>query len=319
MARSKVERNTLGNLRVYWLGTCVCMAGFLFGYDSGIVGGVLTLPSFTNDFPDAKLNPKLTSSLIVSLQQLGAFVACFPAWPITNRYGRSRTLMIASAVFIVGAVIETINTHSLSAFYAGRVIAGLGLGTATVVVPMYSSEMSPPEIRAQIGCFFQFFFTIGILVSYWVDYGVKKGISNTNQMQWQIPIGLQILPAGILGLGMLTLKDSVRWYMQKGREAEAWESLKWIRASDGPVVHAEMEEIKLGVELEAKERAGFKMSGKSRPYRLPRRKPDDSGRAPRNQELSPNIHVISRLHRTTSYWSNSVRILWSAIFLIDRW
>lgn len=169
--------------------------------------------------------------------------------------------MIASAVFIVGVIIETINTHSISAFYVGRVIAGLGLGTATVVVPMYSSEMSPPELRAQIGCFFQFFFTIGILISYWVDYGVNKGVSGTSASQWQIPIALQMVPAGILGLGMLTLKDSVRWYMHKGREKEAWESLRWIRASDGPAVHAEMDEIRTGVMLEQKARAGFKMAG----------------------------------------------------------
>lgn len=168
--------------------------------------------------------------------------------------------MISSLIFIVGAIIETINTHSLPAFYVGRVIAGVGLGIATVVIPMYSSEMAPPELRGRIGCFFQLFFTIGILISYWVDYGVKKGIADTNKAQWQVPIGLQILPAAILGLGTFTLKDSVRWYMQKGREAEAWESLKWIRASDGPEVQAEMDEIRLGVELEAKEVAGFRFA-----------------------------------------------------------
>lgn len=169
--------------------------------------------------------------------------------------------MLSSLVFIVGVIIETINTHSLPAFYVGRVIAGLGLGCATVVVPMYSSEMSPPELRGQIGCFFQFFFTIGILISYWVDYGVKIGMSGTDQAQWQIPIALQMVPAGILGLGMLTLKDSVRWYMYKGREQEAWDSLRWIRASDGPAVQVEMEEIRRGVELEKEAREGFRFTG----------------------------------------------------------
>ena len=166
--------------------------------------------------------------------------------------------MVASLIFIIGAMIETINTHSLSAFYVGRVIAGVGLGIATVVIPIYSSEMAPAELRARIGCFFQLFFTFGILISYWVDYGVKQGINDTSHSQWQVPIGLQMLPAAVLGFGMFTLKDSVRWYMQKGREAEAWESLKWIRASDGPAVAMEMEEIRTGVELEMKERAGFK-------------------------------------------------------------
>lgn len=60
---------------------------------------------------------------------------------------------------------------------------------------------------------------------------------------------------------MLTLKESVRWYTMKGRHEEAWESLKWIRASDGPEVKAEMEDIRVGVQNEAKETEGFKLTG----------------------------------------------------------
>lgn len=81
--------------------------------------------------------------------------------------------------------------------------------------------------------------------------------------QWQIPVGLQLVPGGLLGFGMLTLKESVRWLTQKNRHDEAWESLKWMRASDGPLVQEEMEEIRTGVEIEARETEGFKFTGKS--------------------------------------------------------
>lgn len=67
--------------------------------------------------------------------------------------------MLFSFVFCIGALIQTINTHSLTAFYISRVIAGLGLGASTVVIPMFSSEMVPKELRGQIGSFFQLFFT----------------------------------------------------------------------------------------------------------------------------------------------------------------
>lgn len=193
----------------------------------------------------------------MGLQQLGAFVACFLAWPLTDRLGRKKALMISSFVFCIGAVIQTVNTHSLAAFYVARVISGLGLGTATVVVPMFSSEMSPTDIRAKIGSFFQWFFTFGIFVSYWVDYGVALGASNSRQ--WQIPIGLQLVPGALLGLGMLTLKESARWLTRKGRHDEALESLQWIRADTSQVVHDEMEDIRLGVEMEAREREGFQL------------------------------------------------------------
>jgi hypothetical protein len=101
----------------------------------------------------------------------------------------------------------------------------------------------------------------GIFVSYWVDYGVLKSISSQSSMQWQIPIGLQIVPAALLGLGMLTLKESTRWLTQKDRHEEAWESLKWVRASDSEEVAAEMEEIRTGVEIEARATEGFQAKG----------------------------------------------------------
>ncbi|KAF4120569.1 MFS quinate transporter [Geosmithia morbida] len=249
-------RNHLGRLHAYWLGSVVCMGGFLFGYDSGIVGGVLTMASFERDYGYGKATETRTNSLAVGLQQLGAFVGCFIAWPITARLGRKLPLMIFSLVFCIGAMIQTINTGSLAAFYVGRVIAGLGLGSSTVVTPMFNSEMTPKELRGQIGSFFQLFYTIGIFTSYWVDYGVAK-LPDDPTKEWQIPIGLQILPAAILGLGTLTLKESTRWLTKKGRHDEAWESLKWIRADDSQTVADEMEEIRQGVEYENQQTEGF--------------------------------------------------------------
>ncbi|CAM1507519.1 Fc.00g071600.m01.CDS01 [Cosmosporella sp. VM-42] len=253
---NEMHDSAKGRLRAYWLGSVVCMGGFLFGYDSGIVGGVLTLASFERDYGYTKATQTRTNSLSVGLQQLGAFIGCFAAWPITGRYGRKKALMLFSLVFCIGALIQTIKTESLAAFYVARVIAGLGLGASTVVIPMFSSEMVPKELRGQIGSFFQLFFTFGIFTSYWIDYGVSF-MKNEPTSQWQIPIGLQLLPAALLGVGMLTLKESTRWLTRKGRHDEAWESLKWIRGRDSPEVVAEMEEIRLGVEMEMQETEGF--------------------------------------------------------------
>jgi len=108
----------------------------------GIIGGVLTLASFQKDFGYTKKQATKTQSLAVSLQQAGAFAACLIIWPLLSKFGRKYTLALSSFIFIVGVMIETINTHSVPAFYVGRVIAGLGLGSATVIVPMYSSEVS---------------------------------------------------------------------------------------------------------------------------------------------------------------------------------
>lgn len=222
---------------------------------------MLTLKSFERDFRfgtgHGETSTSKAQSLAVSLQQLGAFVGCFAISPVTHRFGRRVAIMFSSLVFCIGAVIETIDTHSLPAFYVARVIAGLGLGGATVVVPIYSSEMSPPELRGQIGCFFQLFFTLGSFASYWIAYGVQRDVSSTVPKQWQIPIALQLVPGGLLGLGMLTLRESVRWHAARGDADAAWESLRWVRASSGPEVRAELDEIQAGVALELRETAGL--------------------------------------------------------------
>ena len=82
-------------------------------------------------------------------------------WPVTHKIGRKWSIAISSLVFCVGAAIQTAQTHSTSAFYVGRVIAGLGLGGSSVVVPMFSSEMTPKQIRGQVGSFYQLMFTLG--------------------------------------------------------------------------------------------------------------------------------------------------------------
>lgn len=216
------------------------------------------MASYEQSFHYTAKQSTRVSSLAVGIQQAGAFVGCFIIWPLTAWLGRRLALTICSLVFCIGVIIQTVDTHSLSAFYVGRVIAGLGLGGATVVVPMFSSEMTPKNIRGQVGSFFQLFFTLGIFTSYWIDWGVSRDFKKPVPKQWQIPIGLQLVPGALLGIGMLTLKESTRWLTKKGRHDEAWESLAWIRADRSAETQAEMEEIQTGVAIEERATAGFR-------------------------------------------------------------
>lgn len=109
---------------------------------------------------------------------------------------------------------------------------------ATVLVPMFTAEMAPKNIRGQLGSMFQFFFTLGVMTSYWVDYGVQKHVASSPK-QWQIPIGLQLVPGGILGLGMLFCKESVRWLTKQGKMEDALNSLIWVRGGDSDEVREE--------------------------------------------------------------------------------
>jgi MFS family permease len=205
-------------------------SGFLFGFDTGIVGGVLTMASYEADFHYT--DSVTVSAVMVSLQNVGAFLAAISIWYISERLGRKKTITIACGVFITGVLLQVCPTHSLVAFYIGRFVAGLGLGSMTAVAPSYNAEMAPKEIRGKLGSGMQWLFALGVMISYWIVYATSVGLPQSSK-QWQIPVGLQMVPPALLGFGLLFQKESVRWLVKKGRLEEAYENLKWHRADDG--------------------------------------------------------------------------------------
>lgn len=190
----------------------------------------MTFKSYQHDF--RYKDTTTVSAVMVSLQNAGAFIAALGVFPISERFGRKKTIMVAMAVFSIGVILQVIPSHSLACFYVGRVITGLGLGSATAVAPSYNAEMAPKEIRGKLGSGMQWLFALGVMISYWIDYGVSIGLPQSSK-QWQIPVGLQLVPCAVLGLGLIFQKESVRWLVKKERYEEAWESLTWIRADDG--------------------------------------------------------------------------------------
>ncbi|OJJ42604.1 hypothetical protein ASPZODRAFT_162190 [Penicilliopsis zonata CBS 506.65] len=250
----------LGTYRAYHLAAILFISAFLAGYDSGVAGGILTFKPFENDFHYGSSREKSVDSLTVGLEQLGSFCASIATYPLTNRYGRKYVLIGSSAIFVLGAMLETINTGSRGAWYTARIIAGIGMGGQSVVVPMYSAEMTPKEIRGRCGSFYQWMYTWGVFAAYWVDYGVERNaaIAATSR-EWQIPVGLQLVSGGILLLGTFTLPESIRWLLTKGRTEEAWKSIAWIRGDEGERTLAEFRETQLGIRAESVERENFQL------------------------------------------------------------
>lgn len=144
------------------------ISSFLAGYDSGIAGGILTFKPFERDFKTGGASN--VSSLTVGLEQAGSFFAAMATYPITNKFGRKWTIIGSTIIFCIGVVIQVCPTKSLVGWYLGRVIAGIGMGGQSVVVPMYSAEMVPKEIRGRCGSFYQWLYTWGVFTAYWVDY-----------------------------------------------------------------------------------------------------------------------------------------------------
>lgn len=215
------------------------------------------MESFERDFGYShytKAQKTTVNSNAVSILQGGAFFGCFLISPIAKYLGRRTGLIVSSLVFTVGTILQVINSGTLGTFYAGRVVAGLGIGSATVLIPMYSAEMAPKEFRGRLGACFQLFFALGVMIAYWVTYAVGKDQA-TGTSQWQTALGLQLLGSTLLLAGMCTVKESARWLAAKGKMQKARESLKWVRGGEETEeLQMEFDEIVAGIEEEARVR-----------------------------------------------------------------
>ena len=235
--------------RAYVLTAVASFGGMLFGWDTGMIGGILTLPAFQTSFALNK-HSKDFSNLqgnIVSVLQAGCFFGAMSSFFISDKFGRRTALFIADAIFMLGSVLQVcsgLHTTSLSLLYVGRVIGGFGVGLISAVVPSYIGENANKEIRGRCIGTMQLFNVTGIMLSYFVNYGMSSHTS-LGALQWRIPFALQMLPGVLLLVGLLFQNESPRWLVEKDDIPKARHALSRVRAKtqDDPVLLQELQEI----------------------------------------------------------------------------
>ncbi|KAK1993246.1 general substrate transporter [Colletotrichum falcatum] len=205
------------------------LGGFLFGYDQGVVSVTLVMDQFIERFPevsDHAAGSGFKKGLMTAIITLGAFIGAMNQGWIADMISRKRSIMAAVVVFTIGSSIQT-SAFNYNMLVGGRFIGGLGIGMLSMVVPLYISEISPPEIRGSLLVFEQLSIVLGVVTSFWITFGTK-GIPG--HWAWQLPFLIQILPGILLGFGAVFLPYSPRWLASKSREAEALISLCKLRA-----------------------------------------------------------------------------------------
>ncbi len=196
--------------------------GLLFGYDTGIISGALLF--IKEDF---NLSDTAQQFVVASLL-LGAVFGALGGGPLADRVGRRRAIMVAAAIFIVGSLASAAATGVVFLAVA-RFVLGLAVGGAGMVVPVYIAEASPSDVRGSLVSLQQFLITVGILLSYLINYL----LSDAGAWRWML--GLGTVPAAVLLVGMFFLPESPRWLMSMGQSDEARTVLRRSRNSDEEV------------------------------------------------------------------------------------
>ncbi|MBO0812251.1 MAG: sugar porter family MFS transporter [Microlunatus sp.] len=201
----------------YWYLTLLaCTGGFLFGYDTSVVGSVL-------NFIPYKLSDLATGYLVAGAS-LGAAVGAIIAGPLTDRFGRKSLLVVDALIYAIAALLSAV-TVSASMLIVSRTLIGLAVGADSAIATAYIAEFAPANKRGGLSIIQQWMITVGILVSYLIAllvFAVAPHAVGT--IDWRIVFGLGALPA-LIALALRTrMPESPRWLLHRGRYPDAREA-----------------------------------------------------------------------------------------------
>ncbi|WP_052229916.1 sugar porter family MFS transporter [Streptomyces sp. CT34] len=217
------------------------LGGALFGYDTGVVSGAL--PFMERHFGLTSLGEGIITSALL----IGAAFGSLAGGRMSDALGRRNSLLWAGAVFIGGALAVAL-APTVPFMAVARFVLGLAVGSASVITPLYLSEIAPPHIRGRLVSFNSLMIVSGQLLAYLINAVLAHWEA------WRWMLGLAALPAVALFLGVLFLPDTPRWYISRGRQAEAAEVLRRTLPADD--VPAELRRIDHARSLEADAQRG---------------------------------------------------------------
>lgn len=212
-----------GRVNMAFIALIVAVAtigGFMFGYDSGVING--TQEGLNKAFDLSKLGTGLNVGAIL----LGCAAGAFIAGRLADVIGRRGVMMIAAVLFIISALGAGAATSSIM-FILARIIGGLGVGAASVLAPVYISEVVPANIRGRLSSVQQVMIITGLTGAFFANYALAHSAGGSTQNlwfdypAWRWMFWLQVIPAVFYLFTLLLIPESPRYLAMKGRDAEA--------------------------------------------------------------------------------------------------
>ncbi|KAF4995849.1 hypothetical protein FDECE_12663 [Fusarium decemcellulare] len=229
---SVAQRLKYFNAKLIFIMLYMAFCAFNYGFDVGTFGGVQAMHSFTSKFGECDEDnvcalPGWLSSVMTATPFLGKAAGCIACGSIAERWGRRAAILGICIVSFIGVTLQTSATTAAQ-FTVGRVITYAMTGMAIVVIPIYSAEVSPKELRGMFGSTIQVMVIFGQVISTLITYGTKNMKTAAG---WQIPIGLQLAVPGIIFALLPFLPESPRWLLSRNRRDLAVLNMKKLRKS----------------------------------------------------------------------------------------
>ncbi|KAH7001212.1 general substrate transporter [Ilyonectria destructans] len=193
-----------------------CVA-FLFGFDTGSVGSVTTMPAFKETFGEFSAT---VHGLIVSSSLIPGALTALIAGALAHRFGHTSLIALGSITYGIGAGIEC-GSPILGVFVLGRLIKGIGEGLFLSNVYVQVSEISPFRVRGIMTALPQFLIVSGLASGYFVCYGTSRLGDSTSSVTWRIPPAIASFLGLVLSTTYFLTPPSPRWLLSRGRIDEA--------------------------------------------------------------------------------------------------
>src|SRR5215470_2030612 len=204
---NRTQAQSLGY--VVLLAGTTAISGFLFGFDTAVINGVLLL--LRRQFALSNLQTEVAASSLL----LGCLLGAAGSSMIGDRYGRKRSL-IASAILFALSAFGAAAANTITVFSLARLVGGLAIGLASVLTPVYIAEISPSKNRGTLVSLNQLAIVIGILVAYLVSWQVAR----LGESSWRWMLAVAAIPSLAFLVGLLAIPESPRWLLTRGRHDE---------------------------------------------------------------------------------------------------
>ena len=216
-----MSRHSYNNTYILGISFISALGGYLFGFDFAVIAGAL--PFLEKQFG---LN-EYWAGFATAVLAIGAIIGCLIAGSVGDKYGRKRGLLTAAAIFGLSSLAMAFSP-SRNIFIFSRCMAGIGVGMASMLSPMYIAEISPAHLRGRMVATNQLTIVIGILITNIVNYSLR----NMGEDAWRWMFGLGIIPSALFFIGAWWLPESPRWLVRAGRSDQALAVLKRIGGAD---------------------------------------------------------------------------------------